>query len=156
VAGGTRNSGGARPCASGAARWHGLHCAHLLGETLVHERRIFHSRLLCPAHSVAPAGTGCRVAGQQAASPPARLPRARLRAPLLRAQPVRARERNAAARMSMTSHRPYLVRALHEWILENDCTPYILVNAFEKGVEVPQNYVKDGQIVLNISPIAVQ
>jgi len=58
--------------------------------------------------------------------------------------------------MSMTSHRPYLVRALHEWILENDCTPYILVNAFEKGVEVPQNYVKDGQIVLNISPIAVQ
>src|SRR5690606_23420976 len=58
--------------------------------------------------------------------------------------------------MSMTSHRPYLIRALSEWILENDCTPYILVNAFEKGVEVPQNHVKDGQIILNISPIAVQ
>jgi stringent starvation protein B len=58
--------------------------------------------------------------------------------------------------MSMTSHRPYLVRALNEWILENDCTPYILVNAFETGVLVPQNFVKDGQIVLNISPIAVQ
>lgn len=58
--------------------------------------------------------------------------------------------------MSMTSHRPYLVRALNEWILENNCTPYILVNAFAKGVEVPQNFVKDGQIVLNISPIAVQ
>jgi stringent starvation protein B len=56
----------------------------------------------------------------------------------------------------MTTHRPYLVRALNEWILDNDCTPYILVNAYEKGVEVPQNYVKDGQIVLNISPIAVQ
>ncbi|MEY3660476.1 MAG: hypothetical protein RLZZ169_1301 [Pseudomonadota bacterium] len=58
--------------------------------------------------------------------------------------------------MPMTTHRPYLVRALNEWILDNNCTPYLLVNAFEKGVEVPQNYVKDGQIVLNISPIAVQ
>lgn len=58
--------------------------------------------------------------------------------------------------MSMTSHRPYMIRALHEWILENDCTPYILVNAFEPGVSVPQDYVKDGQIVLNISPTAIQ
>lgn len=58
--------------------------------------------------------------------------------------------------MSMTSHRPYLIRALNEWILENDCTPYILVNAFESGVQVPQDFVKDGQIVLNISPQAVQ
>jgi stringent starvation protein B len=58
--------------------------------------------------------------------------------------------------MSMTSHRPYLVRALNEWILENNCTPYILVNAFETGVLVPQSFVKDGQIVLNISPVAVQ
>lgn len=56
----------------------------------------------------------------------------------------------------MSSHRPYLVRALNEWILENNCTPYILVNAFEPGVLVPQNFVKDGQIVLNISPVAVQ
>ena len=58
--------------------------------------------------------------------------------------------------MSMTSHRPYLVRALNEWILENNCTPYILVNAHESGVEIPQNFVKDGQIILNISPAAVQ
>lgn len=58
--------------------------------------------------------------------------------------------------MAMTTHRPYLVRALNEWILDNNCTPYILVNAFEKGVEVPERYIKDGQIVLNISPIAVQ
>ncbi len=58
--------------------------------------------------------------------------------------------------MPMTTHRPYLVRALNEWILDNNCTPYILVSAFEKGVQVPQNYVKDGQIVLNISPVAVQ
>ena len=58
--------------------------------------------------------------------------------------------------MSMSSSRPYLVRALYEWILENECTPYILVNAFLNGVEVPQEHVKDGQIILNISPAAVQ
>lgn len=58
--------------------------------------------------------------------------------------------------MSMSSSRPYLVRALYEWILENGCTPYILVNAFLKDVEVPQEHVKDGQIILNISPSAVQ
>ncbi|MFZ9025541.1 MAG: ClpXP protease specificity-enhancing factor SspB, partial [Pseudohongiellaceae bacterium] len=55
----------------------------------------------------------------------------------------------------MTSSRPYVVRALYEWIVENSCTPYILVNAFGEGVEVPQEHVRDGQIVLNISPIAV-
>lgn len=55
----------------------------------------------------------------------------------------------------MKSSRPYLVRALHEWILDNDCTPYLLVDATIGGVEVPQQYVKNGQIVLNISPNAV-
>jgi len=49
-----------------------------------------------------------------------------------------------------------MIRALNEWILENDCTPYILVNAYARDVQVPQSYVKDGQIVLNISPVAVQ
>ena len=58
--------------------------------------------------------------------------------------------------MTMTPSRPYLIRALYEWILENECTPYIMVNAFEDGVEVPQEHVKDGQIILNISPNAVQ
>ena len=57
--------------------------------------------------------------------------------------------------MTMTSSRPYIVRAIYEWIIENNCTPYILVNAFEDGVEVPQEHVRDGQIVLNISPVAV-
>jgi stringent starvation protein B len=47
------------------------------------------------------------------------------------------------------------MRALYEWIVDNDCTPYILVDATVAGVEVPQQYVKDGQIVLNISPSAV-
>ena len=55
----------------------------------------------------------------------------------------------------MTSSRPYIMRALYEWILDNDCTPYVLVNAMATGVDVPQEYVKDGQIVLNISPMSV-
>lgn len=57
--------------------------------------------------------------------------------------------------MTMTSSRPYIVRALYEWILENDCTPYVLVNAMADFVEVPQQFVKNGQIVLNVSPVAV-
>ena len=58
--------------------------------------------------------------------------------------------------MTMTSSRPYIARAFYDWILDNDCTPHILVDATRKGVEVPGEYVKDGQIVLNISPTAVR
>lgn len=58
--------------------------------------------------------------------------------------------------MTMTSSRPYMVRALYEWIVDNDFTPHIVVNARSEGTEVPQQYVnKDGQIVLNIAPRAV-
>jgi stringent starvation protein B len=55
----------------------------------------------------------------------------------------------------MTSSRPYIMRALYEWIVDNDCTPYVLVDATISDVMVPDQYVKDGQIVLNISPGAV-
>ncbi len=55
----------------------------------------------------------------------------------------------------MTSSRPYMVRALHEWIIDNQCTPYLLVNALADDVDVPRQFVKDGQIVLNVSPSAV-
>jgi stringent starvation protein B len=47
------------------------------------------------------------------------------------------------------------MRALYEWILENQCTPHVLVNALADQVQVPQQYVKNGQIVLNVSPVAV-
>ena len=57
--------------------------------------------------------------------------------------------------MTMKSSRPYLVRALYEWIVDNNCTPYVLVDAGAPGVEVPQQYVKNGQIVLNVAPSAV-
>ena len=57
--------------------------------------------------------------------------------------------------MSMNSSRPYMMRALYEWILDNECTPYVLANAMASDVHVPQQYVKNGQIVLNVSPSAV-
>ncbi len=56
----------------------------------------------------------------------------------------------------MTSSKPYLIRALYAWIVDNALTPYLVVNARAEQVSVPQQYVnKDGQIVLNIAPRAV-
>ena len=55
----------------------------------------------------------------------------------------------------MKSNRPYLLKAFYEWIVDSDCTPYIAVDAHVSGVEVPQEFVTDGQIVLNIAPRAV-
>ena len=55
----------------------------------------------------------------------------------------------------MNSSRPYLVSAIHDWIVDNNCTPYILVDATHPNAQVPNEYVQDGRIVLNISPTAV-
>jgi stringent starvation protein B len=55
----------------------------------------------------------------------------------------------------MTPSRPYIMRALYEWIADNECTPYMLVDAAVKDVLVPRQFVKEGQIVLNISAGAV-
>ncbi len=54
----------------------------------------------------------------------------------------------------MTSNRPYLIRAYYEWIVDNNLTPHLVVDATYNGVIVPEDYVKDGQIVLNVSPSA--
>ncbi|WP_407292109.1 ClpXP protease specificity-enhancing factor [Stutzerimonas zhaodongensis] len=56
----------------------------------------------------------------------------------------------------MTSSRPYLVRALYDWIVDNDCTPHLLVNVEHPGVQVPDGFASDGQIVLNVAPAAVR
>lgn len=52
----------------------------------------------------------------------------------------------------MTSNQPYLLRAFYDWIVDNGLTPYVVVNANDKGVDVPREFVQNGQIVLNISP----
>ena len=59
------------------------------------------------------------------------------------------------AAAAMTSNRPYLIRAMHEWIGDNGMTPYLLVDAGFPGVMVPQHAVKDGRVVLNVAPRAV-
>ncbi|TXJ06121.1 MAG: ClpXP protease specificity-enhancing factor [Acinetobacter sp.] len=51
--------------------------------------------------------------------------------------------------------RPYLARAIYEWICDNQLTPYLLVDATQANVHVPPQHIKDGQIVLNITPHAV-
>ncbi len=58
--------------------------------------------------------------------------------------------------MMMTSNKPYLIRALYEWLVDNDATPYILVDTTVDGVMIPQGIDKDGQVVLNIAMRAVQ
>lgn len=55
----------------------------------------------------------------------------------------------------MTSNRPYLIRALYEWLLDNELTPHLLVDAEQENVLVPVQFVEDGRIVLNINPSAV-
>ena len=55
----------------------------------------------------------------------------------------------------MTSYRPYLLRALTEWINDNGMTPHILVDASQPGVQVPPSAVREGRVVLNIADRAV-
>ena len=55
----------------------------------------------------------------------------------------------------MTPSRPYLIRALYEWITDNGWTPYLLVDARAEGVLVPSEHVENGKIILNIASHAV-
>lgn len=57
--------------------------------------------------------------------------------------------------MEMSSTRPYLVRAMYEWIVDNHRTPYLLVEAGVVGVRVPRQAIQEGRVVLNIAPHAV-
>ncbi|PCJ32011.1 MAG: ClpXP protease specificity-enhancing factor [Gammaproteobacteria bacterium] len=56
----------------------------------------------------------------------------------------------------MTSQKPYLIRAIYDWLLDNNQTPYLLVNATLDDVQVPLEFINDGKIVLNIEPGAVR
>ncbi len=57
---------------------------------------------------------------------------------------------------TMTSSKPYLIRAIYEWILDNQMTPHLVVDASFPETHVPMEFVEDGRIVLNISPGAVK
>lgn len=56
---------------------------------------------------------------------------------------------------AMSSNRPYLLRAIYDWITDNQLTPYVLVDATAEGVRVPPQVVKNGQVVLNLAMRAV-
>jgi len=56
----------------------------------------------------------------------------------------------------MKTLRPYLIRGVYEWLVDNDQTPYLLVGANHPGVVVPMSSVSDGKVILNIGPTAVQ
>ena len=58
--------------------------------------------------------------------------------------------------MKAKAKRPYLLRALYDWLVDSSLTPYVLVSAEEEAAMVPADYVNDGKIVLNISPSAVR
>jgi len=56
----------------------------------------------------------------------------------------------------MTSNKPYLIRALYEWLADNDATPFLLVDTTRNEVAIPPGIDKDGQVVLNIAMSAVK
>ena len=106
-------------------------------EAVFHERRVHAGGLLPGAGPLAAAYPGHRVPGQQAEQAAAGL-HGPVQPRCLPGQPVGAGAGDAPLRaqgrrsvMTMSSSRPYVMRALYEWILDNDCTPYVLVNAEE-------------------------
>jgi len=56
----------------------------------------------------------------------------------------------------MTSLKPYLIRSIYEWIVDNQLTPHLLVDAENTDAILPQDYIEEGKIVLNIRPEAIQ
>ncbi|WP_295542408.1 ClpXP protease specificity-enhancing factor [uncultured Thiohalocapsa sp.] len=55
----------------------------------------------------------------------------------------------------MTSNRPYLIRAIYEWIIDNASTPHLMVDAEHPSAVVPMEFAENGRIVLNVAPQAV-
>ena len=55
----------------------------------------------------------------------------------------------------MLPRKPYIVKMLYQWIIDSGCTPYIGVNTSIDFVDVPQEYVKNYQIILNVAPVSV-
>jgi stringent starvation protein B len=56
----------------------------------------------------------------------------------------------------MTSLKPYLIRSIYEWIIDNSLTPHLLVDAEDTRAILPTEFIEDGKIVLNIRPEAIQ
>ncbi|VFP82904.1 Stringent starvation protein B [Candidatus Erwinia haradaeae] len=58
--------------------------------------------------------------------------------------------------IQLTDRRPYIIRALYEWMIDNHLTPHLVINIDIPAVVVPIEYARNGQIILNIAPNAVE
>lgn len=56
----------------------------------------------------------------------------------------------------MLSNKPYLLRAFYEWIVDSHCTPFIVINATFPRTKVPEEFIENGEITLNVSPDAIR
>ena len=56
----------------------------------------------------------------------------------------------------MTPNRPYLLRGLYEWIIDNKMTPHIILNVEKVDTDIPREHIENGKLVLNIHPNAVK
>lgn len=56
----------------------------------------------------------------------------------------------------MLSNRPYLLRAFYQWIVDSGCTPILVIDAAHPRCKIPQDFAEDGEIIFNISPVAVR
>ena len=56
----------------------------------------------------------------------------------------------------MTELKPYLIRSIYEWIVDNNLTPYLQVDATHRAAVLPMQFVQDGKIILNLRPLAVE
>lgn len=56
----------------------------------------------------------------------------------------------------MLANKSYLAKAYYDWIVASHCAPYIMVNAELEGVKVPEQFIQDGKIILNVHPEAVR
>lgn len=56
----------------------------------------------------------------------------------------------------MLSNRPYLLRAFYQWIVDSSCTPILVIDANNPKCKIPQDYAEGGEIVFNISPVAIR
>ncbi len=79
-----------------------------------------------------------------------------VREPGIIAGPPGLRAKTRVDRPLLTSTRPYLIRAIYEWIGDNGLTPHLIVNAEREDVKVPPQHVQEGKVVLNISPTAIK
>src|SRR5690606_7900804 len=133
------------------ARKHSRERRCVQGKALLPFGRVFARGCLDRADTLAPCGVGDR---SRTCAVHFSIRESHLLAPGVSPESFADRAGDACVAMAETplrSRRPYLLRAMHEWISDNAQTPHIVVDASMPGVEVPRQYVQAGKIILNVS-----